>query len=408
MASTSPSRASDGLPWPSSKRDLDFDKRLGRGYFGEVWQCKRSAASLAGKVSPTSTPWAVKKIPRSIIEQHGLSEQMEREIEIMREMRHPHIVELHFSFRDEKSVYLGMEFAEGGGMFDLLSKSGRFTNEVAAKYFFEVCDALEYLHKRKVIHRDIKPENILLDKEGHAKLADFGWSNVMENVSFRATFCCTPDYLAPEMIRGEGHNESLDMWEMGVLLYEMVIGKSPFGSSSQEATCRLILQVDLRFPAGTDALAEDLIRKLCKLRSEDRLTAGQAKSHAFVERYHGRPTMPLAAASPHKEGEQENRPSVEARHLLREKDILESETMRILQAKSKKESELLDVTERIEAKHQQLREEQRRVQDAELRLTQLKDREERQLREMQELKAALGQASPLGSGHVFQPPARPL
>ncbi|CAE7878184.1 aurK, partial [Symbiodinium microadriaticum] len=238
MAGAAQSTAADGMPWPKCKTDMDWDKKpLGRGYFGEVWRCTRP-----GK-APSPLIWAVKKIPKSLVQQHSLTEQMQREITIMRSLRHQNIVELHFSFEDDSHIFLGMEFAEGGGMFDLLSKVGKFTLDLAAQHFYEVCDALHYLHNRdpKIIHRDIKPENILLDKGMHAKLADFGWSNVMENVSYRATFCGTPDYLAPEMILGEGHNESLDMWEMGVLLYEMVVGRSPFGGTSQNDTCKNIL-----------------------------------------------------------------------------------------------------------------------------------------------------------------------
>eukprot|EP00434_Breviolum_minutum_P038409 symbB.v1.2.034069.t1/scaffold4254.1/size42344/3 len=233
---------------------------------------------------------------------------MKREIDIMRSLRHPHIVELHFSFQDESHVYLGMEFAEGGGMFDLLSKYGKFTCELAARHFYQVCDALEYLHTQtpQIIHRDIKPENILLDKDQNAKLADFGWSNVLENVSYRATFCGTPDYLAPEMIRGEGHNESLDMWEMGVLLYEMVVGKSPFGGSNQDETCRNILSVRLKFPPGLEPLAEDCIKKLCQPRPQERLTAAQAKCHEFVRKFHAGATKELQ--------EDAGRPSVEVRN----------------------------------------------------------------------------------------------
>lgn len=368
--------------WPKSVADLKFLKQLGRGYFGEVWECKRTS-------SPQAESFAVKKVPLSIIQQHNLTDQMDREIAILRSLRHPRIVELHFDFRDASHIYLGMEFATGGGMFDLLSRKGRFSLQRSAQYFYEVCDALEYLHglPSKVVHRDIKPENILLDGEGHAKLADFGWSNVMNNVTLRATFCGTPDYLAPEMIRGEGHNESLDMWEMGVLLYEMTVGKAPFGASNQETTCRLILQVDLRFPANLDKDAQDLIVRLCKLKPEDRLTASQAKQHAFVVKYHGRP----ATADPGEAGSVEDagRPSVEARQLRRLKDRLEGEMLQILQAKSSQEHNLLNFSGELEEVLKQLRKQQRGTEKAKAELARLKERDEEQQREIEALTAQI-------------------
>ncbi|CAK9072817.1 unnamed protein product [Durusdinium trenchii] len=383
MAGAAQSLAADGLPWPKSKHDLKLDKPLGRGYFGEVWRGYRSGRS--------STPvWAVKKIPLSLIEQHGLTEQMKREIDIMRSLRHPHIVELHFSFQDESHVYLGMEFAEGGGMFDLLSKYGKFSSELAARHFYEVCDALEYLHTQtpQIIHRDIKPENILLDKEQHAKLADFGWSNVLENVSYRATFCGTPDYLAPEMIRGEGHNESLDMWEMGVLLYEMTVGKSPFGGSNQDETCRNILSCKLKFPPGLEPLAEDCIKSLCKSRPQERLTAAQAKCHDFVKKFH-------AAARAKDVQEDAGRPSVEARNLRRKNEILLNEHTELLQQKAHKEGEIFKIDEQLEEKVQLLQREKGKRDQAKKILEELQALEREQLEELRLLEAAERPAAPL-------------
>jgi len=380
MAGAAQSVAADGLAWPKSKTDLNFDKKpLGRGYFGEVWRCTR-----AGKAS-SSLIWAVKKIPKSLVQQHSLTEQMQREITIMRSLRHKHIVELHFSFEDESHLFLGMEFAEGGGMFDLLSKVGKFTVELAAQHFYEVCDALDYLHNRdpKIIHRDIKPENILLDRTMHAKLADFGWSNVMENVSYRATFCGTPDYLAPEMILGEGHNESLDMWEMGVLLYEMVVGRSPFGGSSQNDTCKNILSIKLQFPPDLEPLAEDCIKSLCKKAPEKRLTAAQAMQHAFVRKFFA---LAGEAASARKELlEDAGRPSVEARHLARENQILESEKMELVQAKARKEEELFNLTNELEERVAELKYEQRQLEEVKDTLAQLLELEKKQREELEEL-----------------------
>jgi len=371
--------------WPTKAADLTFAKRLGKGYFGEVWDCKILAPTGDSKVD--AKPVAVKKVPLSILKQHNLTDQMDREIGILRSLRHPFIVELLFDFRDDSHVYLGMEFAEGGGMFDLLSKSGKFSHEVAAQYFYEVCDALEYLHTRpeKVIHRDIKPENILLDKDGHIKLADFGWSNYMEkNAAFRATFCGTPDYLAPEMIRGEGHNESLDMWEMGVLLYEMTVGKSPFGSSSQETTCRLILRCDLRFPSGMNPDAQDLIKKLCKLRPEERLTAAQAKRHVFVEKFYGRPAEVTREDCV-------NRPSVEARALRQNKGKLEGEVNELMKAKTDMEDELRRASEDLSAKSKELQKEQELREAADKRLADLKDTLEGEMMQILQAKCATEQ-----------------
>jgi len=371
--------------WPARAADLVFAKRLGKGYFGEVWECKRTATTGDPKVDAKS--FAVKKVPMSILKQHNLTDQMDREIGILGSLRHPFIVQMLFDFRDQSHVYLGMEFAEGGGMFDLLSKSGKFSLEVAAQYFYEVCDALEYLHTRpeKVIHRDIKPENILLDKEGHAKLADFGWSNYMEkNAAFRATFCGTPDYLAPEMIRGEGHNESLDMWEMGVLLYEMTVGKSPFGSSSQETTCRLILRCDLRFPSGLDTTAQDLIKALCRLRPEERLTAAQAKRHPFVAKHYGRPKEVVRE-------EALCQPSVEARALRQSKGKLEGEVNELLQAKNQAEERLQKAGEDLAAKHKDFQKEQLLREAAETRLVDLKDTLEGEMMQILQAKCATEQ-----------------
>lgn len=372
---------SGGEDWPRRIDDLVQVKQLGHGYFGEVWQCQRAEPSKKPKAHPG--PFALKKVPVSILRQHGLTEQMEREVNIMRSLKHPHIIELLFEFRDAQHVCLGLEFAEGGTLFDRLCAKGRFDDALSAQYFYEICDALDYLHNlpEKVVHRDIKPENILLDKESHAKLADFGWANTVKSAAFRATFCGTPDYLAPEMVRGEGHNETLDMWEMGVLLYEMVVGKSPFGAQTQEATCKLILKANPKFPHDIIPEAQDLIRKLCKVKPEERLTARQAKMHAYVQRFYGRPTTILGDGD-----ESPVRQSVAARHARRDKELLEEENITILQEKSRLEMQLLERTEEHDARVAELQKEQERREKGEERLKELKAKKEEQEQERQLLR----------------------
>lgn len=369
--------------WPKDQTELKFKKRLGRGYFGEVWSATWNAPQ-------GEQIFAIKKIPLAVVKQHKLTDQLEREIEIQKSLKHPYIVESYFDFRDAKFAYLGMHFAAGGGMFDKLSKCGKFTAPQAAQYFYEMVDALDYMHSRNppVIHRDIKPENILFNKEGHVQLADFGWSNVMTDAGARSTFCGTPDYLAPEMIRGAGHDQSLDMWTMGVLLYEMTIGKSPFGASSQEQTCKLILKLDLRFPSTVNPDAQDLICKLCKLKPKERLTARQSKQHPFVTKLFGVPKCDVVDVP------DEPRPSVESRKLLQETNLLQTDMDNIMQAKEMLDAQLAHHSSEHEAMLQVLQNEQRIREEAKREYARLKDREMNQIKELDDLRQRIDSVSP--------------
>jgi len=241
-----------------------------------------------------------KKVQLALITKNQLSKQMQREVDILYSLKHPHIICLHFDFSDGECQYLGMEYAEGGNMAQELSLVGKFDLQTSAQYFHETCDALDYLHHQpdKVIHRDIKPENILLDANDHVKLADFGWANLMD-VDLRGTFCGTLDYLPPEMIMGTGHDESADMWNMGVLMYEMAIGKSPFAGATKEIICRNIVTVNLSFPdTCSDKDLKHLISSLLKKKSKERLTVRDAMRHAFIMKFVAPSTPSKAPTSP--------------------------------------------------------------------------------------------------------------
>lgn len=142
-------------------------------------------------------------------------------------MDHENVVQNLTNFEDSTNIYLLMELAEEGHLYSRLKAARFFDEKTAAKYMFDILKAVNYLHERDppIIHRDIKAENILFfyDK---LKLADFGWSSMKDKV--RTTFCGTPDYLAPEMILERGHNEKLDLWTLGILMYELLVGSAPF------------------------------------------------------------------------------------------------------------------------------------------------------------------------------------
>jgi len=276
---------------PSSASDVEFvDKKklLGKGYFGEVYKVRARR---------DGTLYALKKVAKRLLMRHNLMDQMRREIRILYGLEHPNIIKLVFHFETSTDVYLGMEYADGGGLFQKLKSKGKFSNEVAARYVNDVLSALSYLHNlpQKVIHRDIKPENILIDKNDRVKLCDFGWSNEL-TAKTRTTFCGTLEYLAPEMIRGEGHDERLDCWAIGVLLYECLTGRSPFGSRTQDETCRKILKGDVFFPPTMDSDAIDMIKKLLQPQAQ-RMSVARALKHPFLAKFCDK-TPEVVAAQP--------------------------------------------------------------------------------------------------------------
>jgi len=156
-----------------------------------------------------------------------------------------------------------MEFAAGGELFYHLRERGRFDENTARFYASEVVMALEHLHSHGIVFRDLKLENLVLSSTGHLKLTDFGFAKSLEDASGRAfTLCGTPEYLAPEIIRGTGYSYGVDWWALGVLLFEMLSGYSPFYSSSPLEIYKNILGSRVRFPSGMNPVAKDLLKGL--------------------------------------------------------------------------------------------------------------------------------------------------
>ncbi|XP_039087580.1 aurora kinase B isoform X3 [Hyaena hyaena] len=207
--------------------------------------------------------------------------------------RHPNILRLYNYFYDRRRIYLILEYAPRGELYKELQKSRTFDEQRTATIMEELADALMYCHGKKVIHRDIKPENLLLGLQGELKIADFGWSVHAPSLR-RKTMCGTLDYLPPEMIEGRTHNEKVDLWCIGVLCYELLVGNPPFESASHNETYRRIVKVDLKFPPSVPAGAQDLISKLLKHNPSDRLPLAQVSAHPWV-RAHSRRVLPPSA-----------------------------------------------------------------------------------------------------------------
>jgi serine/threonine protein kinase len=264
--------------------DFEFERKMGDGAFGQVWRVRHKT---------TNQVFALKQVPKEKVSK--MLTQFRREVYIMYEINHPHIVKLYNHFEDDKFFYLIMELAEGN-LFHKLYREKHFLEKNAAQYFREVLLAVEYLHSHvpSIIHRDIKPENILLDKEGRLKLTDFGWSNFYSSdvPTPRFTTCGTLEYLPPEMVQEKGHDTSADIWCLGILLYEILIGMTPFKSSLREQMLINITSSKPKFPLSTPQLAKDLISKMLEKDPSKRLTAAQIKDHPWMKEFNPiRPTI---------------------------------------------------------------------------------------------------------------------
>ncbi|XP_004439167.2 PREDICTED: aurora kinase C [Ceratotherium simum simum] len=264
--------------------DFEIGRPLGKGKFGNVYLARLKESHFIV---------ALKVLFKSQIEKEGLEHQLRREIEIQAHLQHPNILRLYNYFHDARRVYLILEYAPRGELYKELQKSHTLDEQRTATIMEELADALTYCHEKKVIHRDIKPENLLLGFRGEVKIADFGWSVHTPSLR-RKTMCGTLDYLPPEMIEGRTYNEKVDLWCIGVLCYELLVGNPPFESNSHNETYRRILKVDVRFPPSIPLGAKDLISKLLRYQPLERLPLDQIMEHPWV-RAHSRRVLPPSA-----------------------------------------------------------------------------------------------------------------
>jgi len=256
--------------------DFDIGRPLGKGKFGNVYMAREKASKYIV---------ALKVLFKSQLQKAQVEHQLRREIEIQSHLRHPNILRLFGYFYDETRVYLILEFAPKGEMYKYLQKQrhGRFDEPTTSKFIRQMAEALIYCHSKKVIHRDIKPENLLLDLKGNLKIADFGWS-VHAPKNRRGTMCGTLDYLPPEMVLGQMHDERVDHWALGILAYEFLVGKPPFEAEDNNATYLKITKEKIRFPSeiGLSPGAQDLVCRLVVKSPQQRLSLEQVLKHPWI------------------------------------------------------------------------------------------------------------------------------
>ena len=260
--------------------DFNLLKELGAGSFGRV---------LLVQHKITQAKYAIKAIDKRNQANYEERRYFRREIEIMYRVHHPNVVKLFGHFEDNTYCYFIMEYIPGGNIYSLVPKNNirQITTQQIASIMKDVISAVYFLHHMhpKIVHRDIKPENVLLDQGMVAKLTDFGWSNYMQGDMKRTTVCGTPVYLAPEIINNQGHDEHVDIWCIGVLLFELMAGYSPWQGNDVQTVKYNISRLKIQWPRDMDRDAADLISRILKYNPEERISLSQMLLHPFFTKF---------------------------------------------------------------------------------------------------------------------------
>ncbi|XP_039953621.1 serine/threonine-protein kinase MARK2 isoform X2 [Bactrocera tryoni] len=252
-------RTSAPMRWRATEEHIGkykLIKTIGKGNFAKVKLAKHL---------PTGKEVAIKIIDKTQLNPGSL-QKLFREVRIMKMLDHPNIVKLFQVIETEKTLYLVMEYASGGEVFDYLVLHGRMKEKEARVKFRQIVSAVQYCHQKRIIHRDLKAENLLLDSELNIKIADFGFSNEFTPGSKLDTFCGSPPYAAPELFQGKKYDgPEVDVWSLGVILYTLVSGSLPFDGSTLRELRERVLRGKYRIPFYMSTDCENLLRKFLVL-----------------------------------------------------------------------------------------------------------------------------------------------
>jgi aurora kinase len=275
-----PESAQKGLEREVTITDFDILKELGSGSFGNVYLVRHKV---------TKAEYAIKAIDKRNKTNQEEKPYFRREVEVMYKVHHKNVVKLFGHFEDNNYCYFIMEYISKGNVYNLLptDKKKRLSTKVCSFIIRDIISAVYFLHHMHppIIHRDIKPENVLLGDNLVAKLTDFGWSNYMRDDEKRTTVCGTPIYLAPEIMEEKEHDEAVDLWCIGVLLFELVTATPPFLGNDLDTLKENVLKLKINWPKDINVDAKNLIMKILKLDPKQRLPLEEMIKHPFITKF---------------------------------------------------------------------------------------------------------------------------
>jgi len=265
--------------YPISIDDFQFNYNkdiIGKGGFCTVYKVLYKY---------TNKYYALKIIDKNSVNSEEQIKNLSNELKIMTQLNHPNLLKLISYFEDNENIYIILPLLSNGQLYDIIHKNKKETKEeIIKKYLYQTIEAIEYLHNNNIIHRDIKPENILIDDNDNAILSDFGIATFIKEGEKRETYCGTDEYLAPEIIRGEGYNEKVDIWAFGILIFECLSGKTPFSKIDFiKKNDKNENFVKIKFDCFFDVYSQNLITKILRINPNERLSIQENKNHIFFK-----------------------------------------------------------------------------------------------------------------------------
>ena len=274
-------------------KDFNFGRTLGEGSYSTV---------LAATDRQSLKEYAIKVLDK----RHIIKEKKVKYVNIERDTlnrltEHPGIVRLYYTFQDERSLYFVLDLASGGELLGVLKKMGSFDIECTRFYGAQILDSIAYMHSRGVIHRDLKPENVLLDRDMHTKITDFGTAKILPDPAQTGadlapgsptdgaendranSFVGTAEYVSPELLQRSNACKASDLWAFGCIIYQLIAGRPPFKAANEYLTFQKILSLEYSFPDAFPPVARDLVERLLVLNPANRLPVEHIQNHQFFD-----------------------------------------------------------------------------------------------------------------------------